>query len=162
MMTVPLHGKIAAQRVALVDDADYELVMQYRWHVLEQKRPGRFGGPYAATNLPDYGDTMLLHTLITGWPRVDHIDHDGLNCQRFNMRPVTGSQNQWNRRPNARSTSAYKGVNWDALNGKWLARICVRKHQRNLGRYVSEIDAARAYDAAAREAFGEYAFLNFP
>jgi hypothetical protein len=163
MMTVPLHGPKAAGRVARVDDGDYDLVMAHRWNVLEQDRPGHWPiGPYATTNLPDYGTTMLMHKLITGWPRTDHADHDGLNNQRYNLRPWTGGQNLQNARKRAGSSSVYKGVSWDKVNRNWLARICVEKHERNLGRYASEIDAAIAYDAAAREAFGEFACLNFP
>jgi hypothetical protein len=165
MRTVPLHGPKAAGRAARVDDADYELVMRYRWNVLEQERRGRPIGPYAMANLPRTTPGaprhVLMHKLLTGWPRTDHEDHDGLNNQRYNLRPASGSQNQWNRRPNGRSTSRYKGVSWDPVNGKWLARICVAGTQCNLGRHVTEEDGARAYDAAAREAFGEFACLNF-
>lgn len=163
MMTVPLHGKKAAGRVALVDDGDYELVMAYRWSVLEKDRPGHWPiGPYATTNLPDYGPHMLMHKMLTGWPRTDHVDHDGLNNQRHNLRPWAGGQNLQNARKRNGASSVYKGVSWDKVNGNWLARICVEKHQRNLGRYDSETAAALAYDAAAREAFGEFALVNFP
>jgi hypothetical protein len=163
LKTVPLHGKKAAGRVVRVDDGDYDLVMACRWNVLEQDRPGHWPlGPYATTNLPDYGTTMLMHRLITGWPRTDHVDHDGLNNQRYNLRPWAGGQNLQNARKRAGASSSFKGVSWDRLSGKWLARICVDKHQRNLGRYDSETDAALVYDAAAREAFGEFALLNFP
>ena len=164
MMTVPLYGVKAAGRVALVDDADYDLVMQHRWNVLEQERPGnqRKMGPYATSNLPDYGTTILMHKLLTGWPGTDHIDHDGLNNQRYNLRQATGSQQLQNARKRAGASSVFKGVSWDPANGKWLVRICVSGRQRNLGRHASETDAALAYDAAALEAFGEYAYLNFP
>jgi hypothetical protein len=160
MMTVPLHGPKAAGRVARVDDADYALVMAYRWYVLEQDRPGHWPiGPYAITNRS--AGSALMHKLITGWPQTDHEDHDGLNNQRSNLRPAPGGRNLQNARKRAGTSSAYKGVSWDPVNRKWLARICVSGHERNLGRHVSEIDAALAYDAAAREAFGEFACLNF-
>jgi hypothetical protein len=163
MRTIPLHGPKAAGRVALVDDGDYALVMAYRWNVLERDRPGRHPiGPYATSNLPDYGTTILMHKLITGWPRTDHADHNGLNNQRSNLRPASRSQNGQNSRKQAgASSSAYKGVSWDPVNGRWLARICVAGVQRNLGRHETERSAACAYDAAAREAFGEFACLNF-
>src|SRR5580693_3457535 len=149
MRTVPLHGPKAAGRVALVDDADYALVMAYRWNVLEQERRGRPIGPYALANLPR-GESgaprhLLMHKLLTGWPRTDHADHNGLNNQRSNLRPASGTENQWNRRPNSRGTSQYKGVSYDPVNQKWLARICVSGTQRNLGRHASETDAAHAY-----------------
>ena len=163
MHIVPLYGQKASGRIALVDDADYDLVMQYRWNVLERDRPGHWPiGPYATSNLPDYGTTILMHKLITGWPQTDHRDHNGLNNQRDNLRRATGSQNLQNTRKRAGASSSYKGVSWDKVNNKWLARICVSGKQCNLGRYIEEVDAARAYDAAAIDAFGEFAFLNFP
>ena len=164
MRRIPLHGPKAAGRVAFVDDKDYDTVMQYRWNVLEQDRPGhRSIGPYATTNLPNYGSTMLMHRLLVDWPQVDHRDHDGLNNQRTNLRPVVGGQNLQNARKRGNpTTSVYKGVSWDRTNSKWIVRICVSGHQRNLGRYSVEADAALAYDAAAHAAFGEYAHLNFP
>ena len=72
-----------------------------------------------------------MHRLITGWPMVDHVDHDGLNNQRHNLRPATDETNQHNNRGRLNSSSRYK-------------------------------NAARAYDAAARSEFGEFACLNFP
>jgi hypothetical protein len=166
MKTVPLHGKIAAGRVALVDDEDYELVMQYRWNVLERARNGRTHGPYAITDT-GYGRTgrrgILMHKLLTGWPQTDHRDHDGLNNQRSNLRPATNSQNHANERPGTGFASAYKGVSLGSRGHGWQARIRVGGGERlYLGIFKSEIDAARAYDAAARKHHAEYACLNFP
>jgi hypothetical protein len=103
-----------------------------------------------------------MHKMLTGWPQTDHIDHNGLNNQRSNLRPATGGRNLQNARKRAGASSVHKGVSWDSSHSKWLARICVDGHQRFLGYCLSEEDAARAYDSAAREAFGAYACLNFP
>ena len=164
MKTVPLYGKKAAGRVALVDDEDYELVMQYRWNVLEAIRGDRGHGPYAVTNIGGRKNrqVLLMHKLLTGYPMTDHIDHDGLNNQRSNLRPATPLLNQRNKRGNLVGTSQFKGVCWASGEGKWLAQICIHGRRRFLGLFSSEEDAARAYDSAAREAFGEYACLNFP
>lgn len=165
MKTVPLHGKKAAGRVALVDDADYELVMAYRWRVIEEARPGRTRGPYVITTA-GHGSknrvTLSMHKLITGWPLTDHKDHDGLNNQRSNLRPATGSQNSGNQRAQNGRTSKYKGVSMCSQTKKWLAQISVQGRGTNLGRFAAEEDAARAYDAAARIAWGEFACTNFP
>lgn len=165
MKTVRLAGKKAAGRVVLVDDKDFDLVNDYGWFVFDQKRRGRLHGPYAATNvtLPDGRRTMIyMHKLITGWPQTDHINHDGLDNQRANLRPATQAQNRHNGRPYARGTSQYKGVSWNRERRAWVAQITRSGRVCNLGRFFSETDAARAYDAAAREAYGEYAYLNFP
>jgi hypothetical protein len=163
MMTVPLRGAKAAGRVALVDDADYELVSPYRWWVLEERRPGRKPyGPYAATSSGPGGAPVLMHKMLTGWPRTDHVNHDGLDNQRPNLRPATQGQNMGNARPQAGRTSQYKGVGWNRQCQKWQARIKVNYKGRHLGLFAAEEDAARAYDAAAVKEFGEFACLNFP
>src|SRR5258708_31485541 len=74
MKTVPLHGKKAAGRVALIDDEDYALVSQYRWNVSQASRPGRDAGPYAAATriLGSRRVSVRMHQLITGYPQTDH------------------------------------------------------------------------------------------
>jgi hypothetical protein len=163
MKTVPLHGKKAAGRVALVDDEDYELVSQYRWQVKQASRPGsRDDGPYAITTIThaDGRRSMVyMHILIMGHTGIDHRNGDGLDNQRGNLRAATNSQNAANQGPRA-GTSRFKGVHLHR-GRKWLAYICVNGRQRHLGMFFREEDAARAYDAAAREAFGTFARLNF-
>jgi len=165
MKTVPLRGAKAAGRVALVDDADYDLVMQYRWNVLEgAPQPGRHPiGPYAMTGWREGGRdrTLLMHTLITGWPMTDHEGHNGLNNQRSNLRPATPSQNQQNKRARISGSSRYKGLCWLPKKRKWLVTIVLNGRCRRLGEFVSELEAAYAYDQAARELFGEFAYTNF-
>ena len=160
MMTVPLGGRIAAGRVARVDDGDYELVMRYHWHVHEAARKGRPTGPYARAKPGRGSGGFFMHTLITGWPRVDHKDHDGLNNQRYNLRPATNSLNMANKRPRIVASSAYKGV--ERRKNRWIASIRVDGHLSYLGSFDDEADAARASDAAAAVTWGGYAYLNFP
>jgi hypothetical protein len=163
MKQVHLGGAKAAGRTALVDDADYDLVSRYRWHAWECTRKGRIIGPYAAAGIWRDGKmkTLFMHALITGWRETDHRDHNGLNNQRSNLRDATHSQNACNQRPQAGRLSAYKGVTWDSRAQKWRARITVAGKLRCLGRFADEGDAAKAYDAAALAAWGEYAYLNF-
>lgn len=162
MKTVPLYGKVSAGRVALVDDEDYDLVMQYRWHVKETLReaPRRSDGPYACTMI---GRTALyMHDLIMDTKGVDHRDHDGLNNQRSNLRTATEQQNRRNTRNRLGYSSPYKGVYWSKIRRRWHVLITVDSRAQNLGFYASEAEAALAYDDAAREVFGEFAHLNFP
>lgn len=159
MKTVPLGGGIAAGRVALVDDGDFDLVMQYRWTVQEQTRTGRTHGPYAITNAK--GRTLLMHKLITDWPLVDHADGNGLNNQQYNLRPASRGQNQWNSGSRGGS-SQFKGVHWASTERRWIAQITVGGRPIVLGRFSEEVEAARAYDSAAVKFHGEFARLNFP
>lgn len=103
-----------------------------------------------------------MHKLITGWPRTDHIDHDTLNNQKSNLRPVTDQQNHFNRRSVTATTSVHKGVSWDARRRIWIAGITASGQHFGLGSFVSETEAAIAYDKAAAEKHGAYACLNFP
>ena len=92
---------------------------------------------------------------------VDHIDHNGLNNQKYNLRIATHSQNCQNRRPCKNSSSKYRGVCWHKKNKKWTAHIKIDKKTIYLGIFESEEDAAMAYDAKAKELHGEWTYLNF-
>lgn len=160
MKTVPLYGAKAAGRVALVDHEDYDLVMQYRWNLWEYERPGgRKRGPYAIANLRG-GGTITMHKLLTGYRQTDHENHNGLDNRRSNLRDATAAQNAQNRRKRSDSRSRFKGVLWLRQTSRWCARIRVAGKERHLGSFTDEVDAAKAYNAAAIEAFGEFACLN--
>ncbi len=93
---------------------------------------------------------------------VDHINGDGLDNRKDNLRIVTIAENNYNKRKskNVRS-SQYKGVSIDKRTNRWRAIIYYKYRKINLGMFGDEIDAARAYDEAANELFGEFAKLNF-
>lgn len=145
---------------AIVDDTDHQVVSQYRWHARTEKH-----SVYAGRNAKKAGggySTQRLHTFLTGWDRVDHIDGDGLNNQRSNLRPASALENNQNARKHTAGYSQYKGVSWCKREGRWFAQIQHQRKHRHLGYHASEADAAIAYDAAARELFGSFARLNFP
>jgi hypothetical protein len=166
MKTVPLRGASTAAQVALVDDEDYDLVMQYRWICAEDDRGEgkRPHGPYAIAKLRVAGARRLsqirMHKLITGYEQTDHINHNTLDNRRANLRPATSSQNHQNRRSRLGSTSRFKGVHWSRAARAWVAQIQDCGQKRYLGTFASEQAAADAYDAAAEAAYGEYAYLN--
>jgi hypothetical protein len=92
---------------------------------------------------------------------VDHLDNNSLNNHYTNLRWCTSQQNQWNTTKQRNKTSVYKGVYFHQSTQKWTAQITINKKQTHLGLFLSEVDAAHAYDAKARIHFGEFAKLNF-
>ena len=149
--------------VAKVDDEDYDSISQFKWYAQVIR-----GKVYAARNRsrksPLGKRTIFLHRVISNasdGEMVDHIDGDGLNCCRNNLRNCTNSENLMNRGAPKNNTSGYKGVCWDKQDRVWTAKITLNQVQMNIGRYDDPIDAARAYDTKAREIFGEYAWTNF-
>jgi hypothetical protein len=154
--------KLTQNKVALVSDEDYERLSQWKWCTCKCIR-----GIYAVRTirLPS-GKHRLegMHRVIMNAPEgmeVDHIDHDGLNNQRSNLRVATRSQNAANIVAN-RGVSKFRGVTFLKRNGKWRSAIRVNGKYIYLGSYKAETDAAHAYDTAAREYHREFAQLNFP
>ncbi len=149
---------------ALVDDQDYDYLMQWRWHLRGGNRNGRTLGKYAGRWDWSSGQRtgVYMHTVvarrmgITGVP--DHRNRDGLDNRRRNLRPTNAFLNQANRSLFAVSTSGYKGVT--RHKGKWQVQITVRGETICLGRFDDKSEAARAYNEAALRYFGEFAVLN--
>ncbi len=92
---------------------------------------------------------------------IDHINHDGLDNRKRNLRFCTHAQNMQNRRKVPNTSSKYKGVTWDKKKGKWMAIIMKEGRNNFLGYFTSEVAAARAYDKKALELFEEFSCLNF-
>ncbi len=153
---------------ARIDDEDLDLVSQYTWRANETKD----GGIYAQSGQGGKYPTIMMHRLIMKAPKgteVDHQDHNGLNNQKSNLRLCTRAQNAANQaKQRTPRSSRYKGVYWFSPKryqgrwGKWAAMIQKGKKRKHLGYFASEESAARAYDQAALETFGEFACLNFP
>jgi hypothetical protein len=91
----------------------------------------------------------------------DHINRNGLDNRRSNLRIANKQQNCWNSRDRG-GVSRFKGVHWKVAEGKWAAAISHDGIRKHLGYFVSEREAAEAYDDAAITFQGEFAFLNFP
>lgn len=143
---------------ALVDDEDFERVSKHNWYIYKA------GNVYAATNIKYKAVNrrhrrLCIHRLITGFKVTDHINGNGLDNRRSNLREVTVHQNTMNRRGKA-GVSKFKGVYWKKETSKWCARIGINYKRIHLGYFQSEIEAAKAYNTAAKKYFGEYAYLN--
>ncbi len=147
--------------VALVDDEDYyDVVASGPWFLLPKG--------YAIRNVrrPDgKGTTQRLHQFLMGYRTgftVDHINRNGLDCRRSNMRWATPTQQSANRGRASNNTSGYIGVSWHRGTEKWQAQIRVRGEKRHIGAYAEKERAARAYDEEALRLFGAFAETNFP
>lgn len=141
-------------QTALIDDEDFESVSKHHWH---------YDNGYALTNmLQENGkrSTVRLHQFIMKPAKgiqVDHRNGLGTDCQRHNLRIATPLENSRNKA--ALGATGLKGVHF---NGKWIrSRIKVEGKTIHLGYFKNIIDAAKAYDKAAKEYFGEFARLNF-
>ena len=154
--------ELSKGHVALVDDEDFELAAAYSWYAYKPVPQSKTY--YAARTAKVYGKqkTITLHRYLLGIsdPRVlvDHKDGNGLNCQRYNMRASTRSQNSHNRHKRRDSQNPYKGVRH--LGRKWSSDICVDGVKIFLGMYSSAEKAAKAYNKAAKRYLGEFANLN--
>jgi hypothetical protein len=143
-------------KFAIVDVEDYERLSQYKWHAV--KTGDRFYA-YRSKNKR----SLSMHRVIMNAPKgmvVDHIDGNGLNNRRSNLRVCTVSQNHQNRRWTG-GVSRYKGVCFLKKVNKWKAEITFNGRRIHIGCFADEISAAKAYDKKAAELFGEFAYLNF-
>jgi len=144
-------------KVILIDDENYDWLIKYKWYL-------DITG-YARINIWISGKRTqkLIHQLIINSQKgeeIDHIDRNTLNNQKENLRVVNKAQNQMNSKSRNGSVSKFKGVGWHKRDKKWTAKICLNYKTRWLGYFNNEIDAAKAYNKAAKELFGEYANLN--
>lgn len=146
----------------MVDDEDYEYLSQFKWYA--HRSHHRI---YARRNLTTSSGqrNIKMHQVIMGTTalqEVDHEDGNGLNNQRYNLRIATHRQNAQNSRRPQNNTSGYKGVSWRKDTQNWGAIISLPDgKRRRLGSFMTALEAAYAYDAAAREYFGEFARCNF-
>ena len=152
-------------KYAIVDPDDYRWLSKYKWHAIKQGR-----NFYAARHIKDKNGKqrqIFMHRQICRIPDhllVDHINRNGLNNSKANLRPATYSQNNQNRSKcmSRKFSSRYKGVTWNRGHRLWQADIRFNGRRIFLGSFESEIRAAKAYDRAAKRHHGEFAVLNFP
>lgn len=159
MKEIPLtQGK-----VTLVDDADYEWLSRFKWKLLIPNK--RNHNLYAYRQVCKNGkvSNIWMHREILGTPEgfdTDHINHDGLDNRRANLRIATIPQNHWNQRHIKKTNSGFKGVHWSKTNKQWIARICLNGKRLFLGGFRDRIEAAKAYNEAAIKFCGGFARLN--
>ncbi len=148
--------------VALVDDEDYERVISHIWTVSVHNQTRL----HVHTKLIEPEVSVSLARFILGLFEqkndffVFFKDNNPLNCQKENLIKSTHSSCTIRRRGARNSSSKYKGVSRSKRNPKWLANIRVNGKSMYLGSFGNEIEAAKAYNIAAKKYFGELAYLN--
>jgi hypothetical protein len=152
-------------KFAIVDPEDFERLNKQKWFAAKCRNLF-----YAGRNVR-IGKSrrrlyIKMHREIIDPPFpfvVDHINHNGLDNRKANLRPVTRAQNSLNRlyfKPGS-SSSKYKGVHWHKYEKRWQAQICFNGKRKTIGYFDDETEAAKAYDEAARKFHKEFANLNF-
>ena len=140
-------------KYTLVDAEDFDFLMKWEW----QYRDG-----YAKRGARGH-KAIPMHGVILRAPQgmePDHKNGDGLDNRKNNLRPATHQQNMWNRSPVKDSSSKYKGVSFQKATNYWKAYIKINEKQKHLGCFLSEEEAAIAYNRVAKELHGEFAKLN--
>ncbi len=156
MREIVMYGGVKTQ----VDDEDYEAASQITWHA-ERKGHLSYAGIRMYFRDEKLYRKVYLHRWLLKPPRgmvVDHIDGDGLNNQRSNLRICTQAENARNMRKHGDGKYRFKGVH--SYGKLYEAYITYNRNRYYLGAYATEEEAGAAYNAAALEFFGEYANLN--
>jgi len=152
-------------RHAIVDDADYEWLSQWKWTLLTtMPTVGKHEYSYAARQHP-CGKLVLMHRAILRAPEskcVDHMNGNRLDNRRSNLRLASHSENMANRKKHKNNTSGYMGVWQRKSSGNWRVELRFENKRHCGGTYATPEEAARAYDELARRIHGEFATLNFP
>jgi hypothetical protein len=150
-------------RFALADKEDFPLLSSRSWRA-QINGPNAIYAVYSQyrKHLGLNALTVGMHRVVMNAPRdqiIDHINGDGLDNRRRNLRIVSSLQNMQNRMKHTVGQSTYKGIR--PLKGRWEARITYGGRRKSIGWFDTEIQAAQAYDTAARSIFGEFCCLNF-
>lgn len=144
-------------QIALIDDEDLPKVAGYRWHFSK-------GYARSSVKIGENWETVYLHRLVMNAQEGEEFDHKNtikLDCRKHNLRPATRKVQMANQpvRSTPSKSSRFKGVFLKRAS-RWGAQIQTKLGKKYLGYFSSEVEAARAYNAAAKDYFGEYALLN--
>lgn len=148
--------KLSQDKFALVDENLFEELNKYKWMAKNDKK-----NCYAARHSSEGTRKLIfMHRIIMNTPVgmfTDHVDGDGLNNQKYNLRTCTNLQNSRNRGKNRNNTSGFKGVSWHEEAKKWRALIAVKGKQKSLGLFIIKLEAYQAYCDACVKYHGDFA-----
>lgn len=160
-MEIKINSPKYGEKMILIDDEDYDKIKDYKWGIVKDRTC------FYARRVLRSGKkqvTIKMHRLIMGDCNdniIDHINHDGLDNRKSNLRICTHSENLRNcRKQNRNTTSLYKGVYFVKHLNKYCARITLNQVCFYLGVFNNEKQAAEAYNEAAVKYFGDFALLN--
>lgn len=150
---------LSKTQIAIIDDDDFERIIKFKWHAVQKRRGGKF---YAERSFRLNGkrkNVRLHHEILQTNNMVDHINGNGLDNRKENLRICNNSQNHQNIPKRIGITSSkYKGVT-KRKNG-WEANIAFNNKRKYLGNFKTEIEAAIAYNNAAIQFHKEFANIN--
>lgn len=154
--------RLTRGKSAIVDDADFLWLSRWKWFTQPSRQT--FYAVRKDCPAPGVYRHIRMHRQILGEKFLrkrltDHRDGNGLNNQRFNLRPATKIQNVRNARRRRDNRSGFRGV--ARHRGKFMAQISIRGTTTYIGIFKCAKDAAKAYDRKARKLYGEFARLNF-
>lgn len=152
--------KLTQNQVALVDDSDFEYLNQFKWQASLHKKKWYAKREVWNKELKKYEKHFMHRIIYPNFKMVDHINGETLDNQRCNLREANHSQNGANSKLRIDSTSGFKGVDYVKPHDRWRARLKPNNIEFNLGEYKTPIEAAQAYNIAAKLLFGEFASYN--
>ena len=144
--------KLSRGLVTIVDDEDYEKVIKLKWSPVSKGR----GKPDVYVR---HRSRLYLHRFITDCPKgkqVDHINGNGLDNRRCNLRICEPGENSRNQKKRINNKSGYKGVSWIKDKKKWKSCICFNYKNIHLGFFDSIEEAASAYALASQKIHGKF------
>lgn len=160
MDSVRVKIELTQGKCAYVDPEDAAKLSFRKWHASKSNTQW-----YAKSDKGTRKNRQRLrmHRVIMGakpGEQIDHINGDGLNNCKSNLRRCTHQENHFNEGLSKNNTSGYKGVSWCKRDKKWIAQIAPHGKNKYLGRFDCKHEAAEAYNEAAKKHFGEFARLN--
>jgi len=160
-MLAPKHIPLTRGMFAIVDAEDFDRLNEYKWFANEGD--GRWRATRSGSVKNGEKITVHMHREILSTPagcEIDHINGNDLDNRKCNLRVSTHIENMRNMKMHKDNKSGYKGVS--RHQGRWQVYIRVNNKNTRIGMFSDKLEAARAYDKAAIEAFGEFAKVNFP
>lgn len=155
---------LSQSKQAIVDDEDYEELSKYKWHAGKNNKSGIWYAQRTIRLTSKKCIKIRMHRQLMDYPykkEIDHINHNGLDNRRSNLRICSHSQNMKNTCIRKNNSSGLMGVCWDKRSKKWMAYIRKDYKRITIGLFGDKDDAGHAVDKKALELFGEFAILNF-